>query len=128
MQDRTHGARTGRRPPGLATGQEARQPAAAMPMRPEPFGDRTSLDPLFADGWALDDGDRSLRKTFVFGDFVEAFGFMARVALVAEKLGHHPDWSNSYRRVEVRLTTHDAGGLTALDVALAERMDRLAAG
>ena len=96
------------------------------PMRPEPLKDRAALDPLLAAGWVLKDGPEALHKTFVFRDFVAAFGFMARVALVAEKMGHHPDWSNSYRRVEVRLTTHDAGGLTELDVTLAERMDRLA--
>ena len=85
------------------------------------------LDPLLAAGWTLAESGETLRKTYVFRDFVEAFGFMAKVALVAEKLGHHPDWSNSYRRVTVALTTHDAGGLTELDVRLAERMDRLAA-
>lgn len=96
-------------------------------MPSERLQDRAALDPLLAAGWALDAGGETLRKTYVFKDFVEAFGFMARVALVAEKLGHHPDWSNSYRRVEVALTTHDAGGLTALDVKLAQRMDALAA-
>lgn len=97
-------------------------------MRPEPLKDRAALEPLIAAGWTLEAGRDALRKTFVFRDFVEAFGFMTRAALVAEKLGHHPDWSNSYRRVEVVLTTHDAGGLTDLDVTLAERMDRLAGG
>ena len=93
---------------------------------PDRLTDRAALAPLIAAGWTLADGPEALHKTFVFRDFVAAFGFMARVALVAEKMGHHPDWSNSYRRVEVRLTTHDAGGLTELDVTLAERMDRLA--
>ena len=97
-------------------------------MRPERLKDRAALAPLLAAGWALEDDPEALHKTFVFKDFVAAFGFMARMALVAEKIGHHPDWKNSYRRVEVRLTTHDAGGLTELDVALAERMDRLAEG
>jgi 4a-hydroxytetrahydrobiopterin dehydratase len=63
---------------------------------------------------------------FVFKDFSEAFGFMARAALVAEKLDHHPEWSNVYKTVEVTLSTHDAGGLTELDVKLAEAMDKLA--
>ena len=75
-------------------------------------------------GWILSDGQ--IAKQFVFRDFSEAFGFMARAALEAEKLDHHPDWSNVYRTVEVRLSTHDAGGLTALDFELARRMDRLA--
>jgi 4a-hydroxytetrahydrobiopterin dehydratase len=63
---------------------------------------------------------------FVFADFNEAFGFMARVALAAEKLDHHPEWSNVYKTVEVTLSTHDAGGLTERDVALAEAMDKFA--
>jgi 4a-hydroxytetrahydrobiopterin dehydratase len=62
----------------------------------------------------------------VFKDFNEAFGFMARAALVAEKLDPHPEWSNVYKTVDVTLSTHDAGGLTALDVKLAEAMDKLA--
>ena len=95
-------------------------------MRPERLKDRSTLAPLMAAGWAVDEAQDALHKTYVFKDFVAAFGFMARVALVAEKLDHHPDWSNSYRRVVVRLTTHDAGGLTELDLRLAERMDQLA--
>lgn len=70
------------------------------------------------------EGDR-LARTFVFGDFVEAFGFMASVALVAERMNHHPEWKNVWNRVEVELTTHDAGGITALDVELGRVMDRL---
>jgi 4a-hydroxytetrahydrobiopterin dehydratase len=77
-------------------------------------------------GWkALADRD-AISRTFVFGDFNEAFGFMTRVALVAEKLDHHPEWFNVYKTVTVTLSTHDAGGLTERDVALAEAMDRLA--
>lgn len=71
-------------------------------------------------------GDR-ITRTFRFASFVEAFGWMTRVALVAEKLDHHPEWSNVYARVEVELTTHDAKGLTDLDFQLAEAMDTLAA-
>ena len=67
-----------------------------------------------------------LHRQFVFDDFVEAFGFMTRVAIVAEKLDHHPNWSNVYNKVDVHLTTHDAGGLTVLDFTLAEQMDRFA--
>ncbi len=79
-------------------------------------------------GWSeLEDRD-AIRKKFTFKDFNEAFGFMARAALVAEKLDHHPEWFNVYKTVEVTLSTHDAGGLTELDVKLAETMDKLAGG
>ncbi|ATC65890.1 4a-hydroxytetrahydrobiopterin dehydratase [Nibricoccus aquaticus] len=75
-------------------------------------------------GWARD-GD-ALAKTYVFGSFREAFGFMTRVAFEAEALNHHPEWTNVYNRVVVRLSTHDAGGkVTAKDVALAKRMERI---
>ena len=81
-----------------------------------------------ADGWALAEDGTSIRRTFTFRNFSEAFAFMTRVALAAEKMDHHPDWSNVYRSVEVRLSTHDAGGLTALDFELAGRMDRIFGG
>jgi 4a-hydroxytetrahydrobiopterin dehydratase len=71
-------------------------------------------------GWSEVKGRDAISKKFVFADFNEAFGFMARVALAAEKLDHHPEWSNVYKTVEVTLSTHDAGGLTERDVALAE--------
>jgi len=74
--------------------------------------------------WRLVDG--KLDRTFRFSDFGEAFGFMLRAALVAEKLDHHPEWSNVYATVHVRLTTHDAGGLTDLDFELAEAMSAIA--
>ena len=74
--------------------------------------------------WQEQDG--ALEKTFVFGDFVQAFGFMTRAAMVAEKMDHHPEWFNVYRTVAVTLSTHDAGGLTERDVELAEKMDALA--
>lgn len=74
-------------------------------------------------GWHLDAAQ--LCREWVFADFSEAFGFMARCALVAERLGHHPDWRNVWNRVEVRLTTHDAGGITTRDFELAAEMDRL---
>ncbi|MRR12072.1 4a-hydroxytetrahydrobiopterin dehydratase [bacterium] len=74
-------------------------------------------------GWAVSGG--ALRRTFVFSDFPEAFGFMTRVALAAEKLDHHPDWSNVWNRVTVALSTHDAGGITELDFQLAGVMHRL---
>jgi len=74
-------------------------------------------------GWTLEDG--KLHREFQFEDFVEAFGFMARVALVAESMNHHPEWSNVWNRVVVDLSTHDAGGITELDLELARRMDRM---
>jgi 4a-hydroxytetrahydrobiopterin dehydratase len=79
-------------------------------------------------GWQEASGHDAITKTFTFADFNAAFGFMTRVALVAEKMDHHPEWSNVYKTVEVKLSTHDAGGLTALDITLATAMDRIAAG
>ena len=76
--------------------------------------------------WRLADRQKAITRTFTFKDFSEAFGFMARAALVAEKMNHHPDWSNAYKTVVVTLSTHEAGGLTARDIALAEAMDRIA--
>jgi 4a-hydroxytetrahydrobiopterin dehydratase len=78
------------------------------------------------DGWSEVQGRDAIRKKFTFKDFNEAFGFMARAALVAEKLDHHPEWFNVYNRVEVTLATHDAGGVTQRDIELAQTMDRLA--
>lgn len=77
-------------------------------------------------GWAAADGREAIVRTFRFADFNQAFGFMARVALKAETLDHHPEWFNVYNRVEVLLATHDADGVTALDVALAKFMDEAA--
>ena len=77
-------------------------------------------------GWVLEEGGAAIRKGFKFKNFSEAFGFMTRAALAAEKLDHHPEWSNVYNKVDVRLTTHSADGLTALDFELAKKMDRFA--
>ena len=77
--------------------------------------------------WRYDDGARAIARGFRFRDFSEAFAFMTRVALAAEKADHHPDWANSWNKVDVALTTHSAGGVTARDVALAETIDALAA-
>jgi len=78
-------------------------------------------------GWSEVAGRDAISKTFVFKDFNQAFGFITRVALIAEKMDHHPEWFNVYKTVEVTLSTHDAGGLTEKDVQLAREMDRIAA-
>jgi 4a-hydroxytetrahydrobiopterin dehydratase len=77
-------------------------------------------------GWSEVSGRDAIAKKFLFKDFNAAFGFMTRAALVAEKLDHHPEWSNVYKTVDVTLSTHDAGGLTERDIALAMAMDKLA--
>ncbi|MBZ9737854.1 MULTISPECIES: 4a-hydroxytetrahydrobiopterin dehydratase [unclassified Mesorhizobium] len=76
------------------------------------------------DGWTLAQDGASIGRTFTFNNFSEAFAFMTRVALAAEKMDHHPDWSNVYKTVVVTLNTHDAGGVTALDIELAKKMNR----
>ncbi|MGI3169417.1 4a-hydroxytetrahydrobiopterin dehydratase [Pseudooceanicola sp. C21-150M6] len=86
----------------------------------------TLLPPLETAGWEIDPEGKTMSKTYVFDDFPTAFGFMTRAAIFAEKWNHHPDWSNSYNRVSVSLTTHDVGGLSALDAKLARKMDQLA--
>jgi 4a-hydroxytetrahydrobiopterin dehydratase len=78
-------------------------------------------------GWTEADDRGAIRKTYRFADFNEAWGFMSRTALIAEQMNHHPEWLNVYNRVEITLTTHDAGGLSAFDVDLANHMDRIAA-
>ena len=78
-------------------------------------------------GWSAAASRDAIVKTFTFRDFNEAFGFMARVALVAEKSDHHPDWRKVYKTVDVLLTTHDAGGVTEKDIGLAKAMDAIAA-
>jgi len=77
--------------------------------------------------WSEVAGREAITRTFTFKDFNEAFGFMSRVALVAEKNDHHPEWRNVYRTVEVVLATHDAGGVTARDIDLAKAMNAIAA-
>ncbi|MEO1292930.1 MAG: 4a-hydroxytetrahydrobiopterin dehydratase [Pseudomonadota bacterium] len=84
-----------------------------------------ALAPLLAAGWREVDGRDAIQKTFAFDSFVQAFGWMTRAALHAEKLNHHPEWFNVYNRVEVTLATHDVDGLSSLDVTLASRMDKL---
>ena len=79
-------------------------------------------------GWELVAGRDAITRTFTFDDFNAAFGFMARVAMIAEKMNHHPEWFNVYNRVEVTLSTHDADGLTERDLKLAKAMDSCAGG
>jgi len=78
-------------------------------------------------GWTYDSDTRAINKSFKFADFSEAWGFMNRAALKAEVMDHHPEWFNVYNRVDVRLTTHDADGVTSLDIAMATAMDAFAA-
>lgn len=73
--------------------------------------------------WQHDLQRDAITRQFVFADFVQAFGFMTQLALVAERMGHHPEWRNVYNRVDILMTTHDAGGLSALDIAFARRAD-----
>lgn len=85
----------------------------------------TLLEPLFANGWEMVEGRDAICKRFVFADFTQAFSWMTRAALWAEKWNHHPEWSNVYKTVDVVLTTHDVDGLSALDAKLARKMDSL---
>lgn len=77
-------------------------------------------------GWSLDDDRDAISRQFVFKDFIQAFSFMSQSALIAEKLNHHPEWSNVYKTVNVTLTTHDCSGLSELDIKLAKAMDKIA--
>lgn len=86
--------------------------------------DKAGRDELTAAGWTVEDAKAT--KTFEFKDFVEAFGWMTSAAICAEKLNHHPEWFNVYKTVDVTLTTHDTGGLSDLDLKLAQKMDALA--
>ncbi len=76
-------------------------------------------------GWMLEDGGKALVRTFNFADFSEAFGFLTRVALHSEKVDHHPEFTNVWNRVDIRLTSHDSGGVTDRDLKLAEAINRL---
>lgn len=90
---------------------------------PEPLSeDALAIALETLDGWTVQNG--KLHKEYVFGDFVEAFGFMASAALCAERSGHHPEWFNVYNKVTVDLVTHEAGGVTSFDVELAQDFDR----
>lgn len=85
----------------------------------------TILKPLLDNGWSMTEGRDAICKTFEFKDFNEAFGWMTRAALWAEKWDHHPEWRNVYKTVEVTLSTHDVGGLSSLDAKLARKLDTL---
>ena len=87
-----------------------------------------ALDAALAEleGWSLEEGGLAIEKKFTFADFNQAFGFMSRAALLADKIDHHPEWFNVYNRVNVRLTTHDADGVTALDIETAKAMNAYA--
>jgi 4a-hydroxytetrahydrobiopterin dehydratase len=93
-------------------------------MTRERIGARAALGELT--GWKAAEGRDAIVKSYAFQDFNAAFGWMSRVALLAEKLDHHPEWSNVYNRVEVLLATHDSGGVTELDLAMARFMDEAA--
>jgi 4a-hydroxytetrahydrobiopterin dehydratase len=97
-------------------------------MREKLTGDARKSALAKLSGWGEVNGRDAIQKKFEFKNFNEAFGFMSRAALMAEKLNHHPEWSNVYKTVEVTLSTHDADGLTELDIKLAEAMDRFAGG
>ncbi|MEE3359200.1 MAG: 4a-hydroxytetrahydrobiopterin dehydratase [Pseudomonadota bacterium] len=86
---------------------------------------KTMLEPLFDTGWAMVDGRDAISKTYTFETFVDAFGWMTRAALWAEKWNHHPEWFNVYNKVTVTLSTHDVDGLSSLDAKLARKMDSL---
>ena len=86
----------------------------------------TLLGPLFETGWEMVEGRDAIHKTFQFENFVDAFGWMTRAAIWAEKWNHHPEWFNVFKTVEVTLSTHDVGGLSQLDAKLARKMDALA--
>ena len=84
-----------------------------------------ALDKLQAAGWSMVEGRDAISKSFKFKDFTRAFGWMTQAAIAAEKMNHHPEWFNVYNKVTVTLTTHDAGGLSHLDIDLANKMDTL---
>ena len=86
---------------------------------------QSELEPLINNGWSMVDGRDAIAKTYKFKNFIDAFGWMTRVAIWAEKWNHHPEWSNVYRTVDVVLTSHDTGGLSARDIKLARKLDAL---
>jgi 4a-hydroxytetrahydrobiopterin dehydratase len=109
---------------GSALGQAGRKREAIMAEQLSGEARKSALKGL--SGWTEAQGGKAITRTFTFKDFNEAFGFMSRAALVAEKRDHHPEWRNVYKTVEVVLSTHDAGGVTALDIELAKTMNAIA--
>jgi 4a-hydroxytetrahydrobiopterin dehydratase len=97
--------------------------AVQLLLQPRHFKGGARMD--VPDGWTLEDGGKALVRTFKFRDFSEAFGFLTRVALHAEKVDHHPEFTSVWNRVDFRLTSHDVGGVTDRDRALAEAINRL---
>lgn len=93
--------------------------------RLEPAAREAALEALAASGWEAVEGRDAVRRRLRFPDFSAAWGFLSRVALLAERMDHHPEWSNSYGRVEIVLTSHDVGGLTERDLRLARAIDAL---
>ena len=87
---------------------------------------QTELESLLEKGWQMGEGRDAIEKEYKFANFIEAFSWMTSSALIAEKMNHHPEWFNVYNRVNVTLSTHDVGGLSMLDVKLAQKMDQLA--
>lgn len=100
--------------------------SAPSPLSPLTAAERDAL-PTLVPHWTLSEDGTALHRRLRFADFSEAFGFMTRVALEAERMDHHPDWQNVYNTVSITLTTHDAGTLTGRDVALAQAINRLSA-
>lgn len=96
----------------------------ARPEKLNPDAVKTHMNEL--ECWSMVEGREAIHKTFTFKNFVQAFGFMTQSAIIAEKLDHHPEWSNVYKTVEVTLATHDVDGLTELDFKLAKAMDKIA--
>ncbi len=87
--------------------------------------EQTQLDSFIEKNpsWIID--NKTIKKEFIFNNFIDAFGFMSKVALLSEKIDHHPDWQNTYNKVKIYLTTHDKGGITTNDIKLAESIDKL---
>ncbi|VDK43370.1 unnamed protein product [Cylicostephanus goldi] len=109
--------------PFLVNRTSCAQPFITSPVRCTEVNRKEVLSPLLSQGWEMVEGRDAIRKVFQFKDFNEAFGFMTRIALKAEKMDHHPEWFNVYNKVDITLSTHDCGGLSQKDVTLAKFID-----